>query len=58
MVSEKNNNFPKEFFKQSRPTISIKEALKDVIPMKWKFSDGKDKKKVILISSKEKGIIR
>ena len=55
---EKNNKFPKDFFKQSRPTISTKEALKDAIPMKWKFSDGKNKKKVILISSKEKGIIR
>ena len=58
MEVEKNNKFPKDFFKQPRPTISTKEALKDVIPMKWKFSDGKDKKKVILISSKEKGIIR
>ena len=55
---EKNNKFPKDFFKQSRPTISTKETLKDVIPMKWKFSDGEDKKKVILTSSKEKGIIR
>ena len=54
----KNNKFPKEFFKQSRPTISTKEALKDVIPMKWEFSDGKDKKKVILTSLKKKGIIR
>ena len=55
---EKSNKFPKDFFKQPRPTISTKEALKDVIPMKWKFSDGKDKKKIILTSSKEKGIIR
>ena len=55
---EKNNKFPKDFFKQSRPTISTKEALKDAIPMKWKFSDGKNKKKVILKKKKKKGIIR
>lgn len=57
-MEEKKNRFPKGFFKQPRPTISTKEALKDVIPMKWKFNNGKDKRKIILVSSKEKGIIR
>ena len=53
-MEEKKNRFPKGFFKQPRPTISTKEALKDVIPMKWKFNNGKDKRKIILVSSKEK----
>ena len=53
----KNNKFPKGFFKQPRPTISTEKALKDVIPVKWNFNKEKNKK-VILISSKEKGIIR
>lgn len=56
-MGEKNNKFPKGFFKQPRPTISTEKALKDVIPVKWNFNKEKNKK-VILISSKEKGIIR
>ena len=56
MGKRKNNKFPKVFFKQPRPAISTKEALKDIIPMKWELNDGKDKEKVILVSSKEKGM--
>lgn len=31
----KKSFFPKDFFVRDRKTISNKEALNDVIPMKW-----------------------
>ena len=40
--------FPKGFFTKSRPTISMDEALKDVIPLKWSKKVQKGKKKVIM----------
>ena len=47
--------FPKGFFTKSRPTISMDEALKDVIPLKWSKKEKKEKKKVIIkLAKKEK----
>lgn len=58
MGKKTSNKFPKGFFTQPRPTVSTKEALKDVIPMKWELNDGKNKKRIVLVSPKEKGIVR
>ncbi len=35
-VKERKNKFPKGFFSQPRPEITVKEALEDVIPVEWK----------------------
>ncbi len=40
--------FPEGFFTKPRPTISMEEALKDVIPVKWSKKVAKNKKKVII----------
>lgn len=45
---------PKGFFSQSRPTISAKEALKDVIPIKWTKEVVNGNKKTIVNSVKVK----
>ena len=44
--------FPKGFFKQPRPTLSMKEALNDVVPFKWSDDVLKGKSKVKIISTK------
>lgn len=36
MKTNKQSKFPKDFFKKIRPEVSIKESLKDVIPVEWK----------------------
>ena len=35
MENKKKSIFSKDFFTKPRPTISSKEALKDVIPINW-----------------------
>lgn len=37
---EKKNvtKFPKGFFQEKRPTIAASDALKDVVPIRWKDS--------------------
>lgn len=45
--------FPKGFFEKSRPTISTKEALKDVIPLEWNKSILEGKKKTLVKLAKE-----
>lgn len=42
--------FSKGFFNKPRPTISSKEALKDVIPIKW---DQQQKRKKMSLKEKK-----
>lgn len=43
---------PQNFFTKVRPTVSTKEALKDVIPVEWKLKEKKEK--VIAYSTRER----
>lgn len=52
MGKKECSKFPKDFFKQSRPTISVKEALKDVVPFEWSDNVLKGKSKVKIVSAK------
>jgi len=45
--------FPKGFFRQSRPTIDMKESLKDNLPFKWSSSVLKGRSKVKIASAKK-----
>ena len=38
MKKNERKKFPKGFFTQPRPTISMKKALNDVVPFKWSES--------------------
>lgn len=44
--------FPKDFFKQSRPKLIIKEALKGNEPFKWsdEVINNKTKVKIVLLN--------
>lgn len=44
--------FPKGFFTQPRPTVSTKEATKNVIPFKWSNNVINGKSKVKIVSAK------
>ena len=54
MEEKKKPNFPKGFFTKPRPTISAKEALKDVIPFEWSEKVLKGKKEAKLYAMKRK----
>lgn len=54
MEENKRVSFPKGFFTKERPVITNKEALKDVIPVKWSEEFKDDKKKTNISSSKKK----
>ncbi|MCI9110387.1 MAG: hypothetical protein HFH47_01075 [Bacilli bacterium] len=54
MTKKSKSLFPKGFFQEPRPKISMKEALKDVIPIKWPKEILEGKKKVFFVSAKEK----
>jgi len=56
MKEKKRPSFPKDFFSKSRPKISTKEALKDIVPINWSDDTGKDKTKTIAYSINEKKI--
>ena len=52
MEDKKKVSFPKGFFTKDRPTITNKEALKDVIPIKWSEEVKNDKKETNIQSNK------
>lgn len=52
MQKKQIKTFPKGFFTQSRPQISMKEAIKDVIPFKWSDNVLNGKSKVVIVASK------
>ena len=54
MEDKKRVIFPKGFFTKDRPIITDKEALKDVIPVKWSEEVKDDKKKNSISFSKKK----
>lgn len=54
MKKKKVTKFPKDFFTQSRSTISMKEALKDSIPFEWSENVLKGKSKVKIVSAQHK----
>ena len=35
LEKKKRLEFPKGFFTQPRPTVNMKEALKDIVPIEW-----------------------
>lgn len=52
MDKKEKPNFPKGFFTQHRPTVSAKEALKDIIPFEWSDNVTNGKSKVKIVSLK------
>lgn len=57
MKQKKRPTFPKGFFTKPRPTITTKEALKDVIPFKWSKEVLEGKKEAIICSAKENKLL-
>lgn len=51
MEKKERPKFPKGFFTQPRPTISMKDALKDVIPFEWSKEVLEGKKEAIICSA-------
>lgn len=49
--------FPKGFFTKPRPTITTKDALKDVIPFKWSKEVIEGKKEAIICSASKKKVL-
>lgn len=52
-MEKKESKFPKGFFRQSRPTIDMKESLKDNLPFKWSSSVLNGRSKVKIVSAKK-----
>lgn len=52
MEIKASHKLPKGFFSQPRPTVSSKEALKDIIPIKWNKDVLDGNKKVVVHSAK------
>ena len=57
MVKKERPKFPKGFFTQSRPTVSTKETLKDVVPIEWSKEVTTGKSKAVVYSSKERKVL-
>lgn len=57
MKRNERPSFTKDFFSISRPKVSTKEALKDVIPIKWSEEVESGKKKTIAYSKKEREVL-
>lgn len=53
MNKKEKVKFPKGFFTQPRPTITTKEALKDVIPFEWSSDVLEGKRKAIICSTRK-----
>ena len=57
LEKKKRLEFPKGFFTQPRPTVNMKEALKDIVPIEWSNEIKNKKKKIILHSPKEDKVL-
>ena len=55
MEKKENSKFPEGFFIQPRPRISMKEAIKDVVPFKWSKNVLHGNSKVKIVSAKDNG---
>ncbi len=53
MFKKEKPNFPKGFFTKPRPTVTTKDALKDIIPFEWSKEVQQGKKEAIICSSKK-----
>jgi len=53
MEKKENSKFPKVFFTQPRPTLSIKEAMKDAVPFEWSENVLNGKSQVKIVSAKK-----
>ena len=49
MKKSERPKFPEGFFTQPRPTVNMKEAMKNVVPFKWSNNvlNGKSKVKIV-----------
>lgn len=54
MDNKENHKFPKGFFKESRPSLSTKEALRNVTLFNWSKNILKGNSKVKIVSEKDK----
>ena len=57
MIRKERTTFPKGFFTKERPTITTKEALKDVVPFKWSKDVLEGKKEAIVCSTRKKKVL-
>lgn len=57
MERKERTSLPKDFFSLPRPKVSTKEALEDVVPIKWSRKVEKGKKKTIVYSTKERKVL-
>lgn len=57
MIGKRKVSFPNGFFTKDRPVVTNKEALKDVIPIKWSNEVKNQKKKTVIYSSEEKKVL-
>lgn len=57
MKRKEHPKLSKDFFKQPRPTITMKEALKDSIPFEWSKEVLEEKKKALIVSSKKQLVL-
>ena len=53
MEEKRKVSFPKGFFTKKRPVVTNKEALNDVIPIKWSKEVESQKKKTIIYPAKQ-----
>ena len=55
MENKEKSKFPKGFFTQPRPAISMKEAIKDITPFEWSKNVLNGKSKIKIVSAKDNG---
>lgn len=53
MEKKERPKFPKGFFTRPRPTITMKEAIKDCKPFEWSQDVLSGNKKAIIVSAKK-----
>lgn len=54
MEKKEKIEFPKGFFSVKRPEISTKEAMADIVPIKWSKEIMNKSKKAVVYSAKSK----
>lgn len=53
-MKKERHKFPDGFFTKSRPTVSMKSTLKDIIPINWSKDVTSGDKKTTVYSTKQK----
>jgi len=55
----KRPSFPEDFFSRPRPKVTTKEALKDIIPIKWSEKvESREKKALVRARQSKRSIIK